>query len=801
MDNLYCLRTLEFDKVREILLGYCLTEMSAEKVRLMRPETELSVVSRELDIAEEMNDLLKYDDAFPIEGLQDIRSLHSKLSIEGAFLLPPELMKVLHTLEVSRKIKSYIMNRAEKYPHLRCEAQNLHSYADIENRIRKTIDEQGEVADHASPKLRQIRRDMEAKTIQIRKKTEQIARQFTESGYMQEAMVTLREGRMVLPVKDEYKNQIKGFIHDVSASGQTVFIEPVETLSLNNELKKLIYEEAREIERILAEVSQAIREHKETLFQDLDILGRLEFLYVKARFTVSIDGIKPYLNDSGHVRIKNGKHPLLLIKESVKPFAERKPIVPLNLELGKPQDQNRILIITGPNAGGKTVALKTIGLFAVMAQSGLLIPADKGSHIGVFKHILADIGDEQSIENDLSTFSSHMQNLAEIVNIAEEGSLILVDEIGSGTDPREGCAIAISVMDYLRKKRSLVIVTTHHSELKAYAHNTPGVLNGSMAFDNDTLSPTYQFIAGIPGSSYAFEITRRMGLKTEIIEKARKIMGASGEQLDRLIQDLQNRITEEEESVKSLNVERSRLEGLKKLYEERAQEFKSRERSLKLKMLNEKEKFFREAYARLEKLVEEIKTDALNKELIKKAKNELRAEDQITQSEIRSLTMEEKRADIHYLDTVQPGDRVYVPSLDLQGTVLSVPDSAGQVEVGVGSIKMKIRIKELAAPLQTAEEKPLERTGTTNWDSDQVPRELDLRGLTAEEAIELTHEYIADAYVLGYPEVTLVHGKGSGILRKKIGEYLKSNQRVQSFRLGQWGEGDSGVTVVEIKKD
>ncbi len=797
----FSLHPLEFDKIREYLRRYVLTDMSSERLEVLAPSTDFHQIEKNLDELTEMADLLKFDDAFPIEKIKDIRGSLKKLHTLGIFLNPESLTHILTTLQTSRRIQSYIRNRKEKYPLLLKRISVLQSYPDVEHSISAAVDDNGEIKNNASPKLRQIRRDIETKSSAIRKKLELLSKQFASEGYAQDAIVTMRGGRMVIPIKEEYKHIVKGFIHDESSSGQTVFIEPAEGLELNNELRKLSLDETREIERILLEIADSMRPHLSSLEQETDILGDVEFLYVKGRFANLINGIKPHLNNTGHIQVKKGYHPLLLLKEQIKLPDERRPVVPLNMELGNPPHCGRTLIISGPNAGGKTVALKTIGLFSLMIQSGLLVPCEYGSRFSTFDQVFADIGDDQSIENDLSTFSSHIRHLSDMVSMVNSRTLILIDEIGSGTDPKEGSSLAIAILEHFNQKKAVTIVTTHHGELKAFAHNTAGVENGSMEFDQDTLEPTYIFRPKIPGSSYAFEISRRIGLSGYIIDKAKELAGKETQNMENLIQELQSQSKRYEVLISDTHRKQAEMDGLNSLYQQRLKELKDKERNLKKHVLEENQKYFHDARQKLESLIREIRASQADKDTVKTAKDLLREQSSHLQSELNGLRQNET-VPLESPDQLRKGTKVYIPFMDVEGTVMEEPDLSGQVVIGVGTMSVRLGTGQLSKSRS-----PVEKQTETlprqyiEWNTDDVRQQIDLRGLTADEAIHKVDSYLSDVQVLGFKEVTLVHGKGDGILRKRIGEFLKRDVRVKHFRLGQWGEGDTGVTVVEVKSE
>ncbi len=785
-------RALEFYKLLELLSRHALTDLGKELIHSIEPAVEPPDVEDRLATTKEMRDCLQFGDAVPLDSLTDPRSLLQKLQVEGQFLNPPELLKIKKLLEIARRLKTFFTARRETYPLLGRLTEGLSPLQKEESRIGEIVGDEGDILDSASPELRRIRREIQSASHHLRKKVESLARSYASQGYAQEALVTMRDGRLVIPVKDEYKNTIRGFVHDASASGQTVYIEPTETLELNNAVRTLQYREVREVERILLEMSRLLRTHRDVLVVNTTLLGEFDFIYAKGRFAQMLNGVVPAIRSDGVIMIRKGLHPLLHWKELSRPENERRAVVPLDLELGRP---DRVMIISGPNAGGKTVALKTIGLFVLMTQCGLLIPSGEDSEISLFTSVLADIGDDQSIENDLSTFSSHVQNLAAMADSVGKRSLILVDELGSGTDPREGAALSVAFLRHILSQQASAVITTHHGELKAFAHETPGVSNGSMEFDQKTLTPTYVFRAGIPGSSYAFEIARRMGLDENLIRTAREVAGAESQKLDSLIADLQNRMTAHGKLVEDLNREKTRLEGLSKFYDSRAREMKQREKTLKKEWLAEKERLLKKANQEIEDVIKRVRESQADRSSIQESKSFLKkahAELQEDHSQLEEANVEP--------DGFQPkrGDRVFIRGMELDGTVISEPDRHNQVNIAAGSLQIKVSVSQLR-PSSTLERNTGGAKEKIDWDSEAVGQEIDLRGLTAEEALYEADKYISDAHALGFARVSLIHGKGEGILRRKINEFLKKNPRVQSFRLGSWGEGDTGVTIVELR--
>lgn len=790
MESPFSIAALEFDKVRDILTRYVTTDPAREKILTLTPRTDPEWIRFRLQENVEMRDCLMLDDAIPLDSLQDTRPLIAKLRPEGQFLNAGELLKCRRFLETSRRVKSFFLAREAHYPRLAHQTAHLSVLKKEEDRIAAIVSDEGEILDSASPELRRIRAEIDQAGRQLRKRMESLAREYVTNGYAQEAIVTMRDGRMVIPVKDEFKHSLRGFVHDASASGQTIFMEPAEALELNNTIRMLQSQEIREVERILTVMTAELRTHRQALEANADVLAEMEVIYAKGRLAETLQCSLPELRTDGRILIRKGRHPLLTYKEQMKPAAERREVVPLDLQIGS---TDIILIISGPNAGGKTVALKTVGLLVLMVQCGLLIPAED-SEVSIFDNIVADIGDEQSIENDLSTFSSHVRNLAAMSRLVNHRTLVLIDELGSGTDPREGAALSISFLNHLLRRRAVAIITTHHGELKAFAHETPGIRNGSMEFDQATLAPTYVFRDGIPGSSYAFDIAQRMGLDGDLIAEARRVAGADSQRLDRLITDLQARIREYENMERDTRREKSRVDGLAAFYDVRARELKTRERQLKKSLAEERERLLRETNRKIEEWIKKIREEQASADAIRAVKSEL----QQTRSDLqRDRTVEEEEPHANYVP--RKGDRVRIRGMDVEGTVADDPERSGLVTVVSGSLQIRVSVNELlpsekGAAVIVAKE-------TIDWDTEEIRQELDLRGMTSEEAILEVDRYISDAHALGLMRLSLIHGKGDGILRRKIGEFLKKNQRVEKFRLGEWGEGDTGVTIVELRND
>jgi DNA mismatch repair protein MutS2 len=625
----------------------------------------------------------------------------------------------------------------------------------------------------------------------IRDKLNSIISSSNNKKYLQDSIVTIREGRYVVPVKQENRGNFPGLVHDQSSSGATLFVEPMAVVELNNELKELKIEEQHEIERILIELTNMIRERTNEIRNNQKILQRLDFIFAKGKIAVNMDGTKPILNDRGYINIKKGRHPLL----------DKKKVVPIDIYIG---DDFRTLVITGPNTGGKTVTLKTVGLLCLMAQSGLHIPADHNSEVGVFNKIFADIGDEQSIEQNLSTFSSHMTNIVEILKNVEEKNLVLFDELGAGTDPVEGAALAMSILDYLYNIKVRTIATTHYSQLKIYALTKEGVENASMEFDVETLSPTYKLSIGIPGKSNAFEISKRLGLMDYIISHAQTLISKENVDFEDVLKTMdqdRKRIEENKLETERLKIEIERLKEELTDEKERTQEAKEK---IIYKAKEEARNILRNAKEESDLIVSNLRN------ISNEIERERNIKIQEAQDKLKSkLNETEKDLSIKLLDVkssnppknLKVGESVEILSLNQSGIVVSLPDDNGNLQVQVGIMKINVpvsslrRIKENDSQKRTA----VMTKNILKFKTQDIKNEIDLRGETLDEALLDLDKYLDDVYISGLKEIYIIHGKGTGVLRSGISDLLKSHKHVKSYRLGKYGEGGSGVTVVELK--
>ncbi|MFH1006584.1 MAG: endonuclease MutS2 [Candidatus Latescibacterota bacterium] len=796
MTDAHTLAVLEFDKVREIVSGYTISVPGRERVAALAPLDDGEKLQQELNRVAECLDLVSFGDPLPIRGIRDIRSALARCAAEGAMLEPKDFLDLSDTLEVIRKLAAYFASHREKYPLLSRLAGDLEGHPEVEEAIARVVDPGGEVKDSASKALRHIRRDIEARRQSLRNELEAYLRKLPDQ-VVQDRLVTLRNGRYVIPIQENQRGRVEGIVHDQSASGATVFVEPLTTLERNNQIRQLELAEQREIGRILVALTAEIRTIRERLMTGMRILSELDVLHAKASYGADYEAIAPQLNAQGSTQIIQGRHPLLCVR--YRQEGHEDAVMPLDIEVGAAFDT---LLITGPNAGGKTVALKTVGLLTVMALSGLPIPAGEKTEIALVRRICADIGDEQSIENDLSTFSSRVQRLADICRNADSDTLVLLDEIGSSTDPDEGSALAMAALEHLTGRGARTIATTHHGRLKAFAHEHERVENGSMQFDRDTLRPSFRFRLGIPGSSYAFEIAERLGMPQTIIRRATEYGGADARQLEDLISELQR--VQQEYETQSLILEESvsQHERLKAEYEEKVRGAEQEVRTIRAEALRESEEILSGANALVERTVAEIRSHQADRGSIVKAKTSLgKATSKVRQGQ-RSLAKEKKKT--KPIQDVAVGDWVWADRFGGRARVLALGKASGRIQLQAGHAKVWIRPSDITKVVRDGDqgsEVRDQRPGSTyvggNWGRSVGPS-VSVRGMTLDEALPIVEQYLDDAFLASMKQVVIIHGKGTGVLREHVGTLLRQDPRVQSQRPGDWNEGGSGVTIVEM---
>ncbi|MGN0799083.1 MAG: endonuclease MutS2 [Christensenellales bacterium] len=778
------LNTLEYDKILDELKLRASCCIGRELAETLSPSADFDEVQRQLTLTGEAETLVYRTGQSPVDDFPDMRQCLKRMHA-ALFISPGELLGIAKCLRAARVAREALMKENEG-GLLYNMASFLTTHRSVEEEINRCIISEDEIFDGASPALSRIRRAMRAANERVRERLNTMIRSATYQKYLQEPIITIRNGRFVIPVKQEYRQQVPGLVHDQSGSGATLFIEPTAVVELGNEYKKLLAEEAEEVERILAELTAMVEPYADEIYEDLSVLGEIDLVFAKARLSREMNCICPKLNRTGYIRIVRGRHPLI----------PRERVVPVDIWLGK---EYRSLIITGPNTGGKTVTLKLVGLFTLMAQSGMFIPAAEGSECAVFDAIYADIGDEQSIEQSLSTFSSHMKNIVEILKGADEHSLVLLDELGAGTDPIEGAALAMSILSDLHERGTVCVSTTHYSEIKAFALTRDGMENASMEFDVDRLCPTYRLFIGIPGKSNAFEISERLGIPERIIENAREFLKGEDVKFEDIISSAQSqhRIAEEERAL--AQEARAELERLRKEAEQERKKLAEEREKQQAKAREEARKVVADTKREMERLIVQVRAlkgidRSAADRVIQQARDKMRAEENAL---AEPLTLKKDDAGAPP-KSVKPGDSVKIVSLDQKATVLSPADAKGDVQVQAGILKLSVKLSDLRL---TQEEQPKQGKSKIAAAMDRrVGLELDIRGMLVEEGLAVVDRYLDDAFLSGLTEVSIIHGKGTGALRTGVQDFLKRHPRVKSFRIGNYGEGDAGVTVVTLKK-
>lgn len=799
--NKRTLRILEYYKVVEQLTGFATCPEGKRLCERLKPSTDLAEIEKNQERTRDALARVYQYGSISFSGVYPIGEAMKRISI-GASLSVAELLDIAKLLKVTLVAKQYgekVQDKEESGLDIRKDSltpyfESLMPLEHLAREINRCIISEDEIADDASSALKDIRRDMKNVNQKIHTVLNGIVTGQNSQSMLQDSIVTMRNGRYCIPVKSEYKSQFPGMVHDQSATGSTFFIEPMAVVQLNNELKEMAAAEMVEIEKILANLSEQVAGCQDGIIQNVKLLTELDFIFAKAKYAKSYNGTEPLLNDKGMIEIKQGRHPLL----------EKHKVVPVDIRLG---DDFSMLIITGPNTGGKTVSLKTLGLFTLMGQSGLHIPAFQGSKLAVFKDVFADIGDEQSIEQSLSTFSSHMTNIVYIMRHAAKDTLVLFDELGGGTDPVEGSALAIAILSQLHSEDIRCMATTHYSELKTFAMTTPGIENACCEFDVETLSPTYHLLIGIPGKSNAFAIAQKLGLSKTIIEQAMS-------QVDNDTVDMETILADLEKSKKTIEAEQAEIiankEEIKKLkerlasknehIEQRKQDILRNAREEAREILEEAKSFADEAIRKYNNW--EKKPQSANNKDMEKARGEIRDRLKSVNSKLEYKTSnrksKNKASDFHL------GDSVHVISMNTDGIVRSLPNGKGMITIQMGILQSTVPIsdveviKEDASKSAKQTKQKVNQYGASMNKSRTIKPEINLLGLTVDEAIMELDKYLDDACLSHLSQVRIVHGKGTGALRKGVHEYLRKQKYVKSFRLGEFGEGDAGVTIVEL---
>jgi len=781
--NSHTLGVLEYKKIIDELVSFCKSVPGKRIASELKPLGDVRAIDEHLDLTSEMNEMFEFDGGPPDLEFGNLGMRLEEASSSGNIIEPKEL------LEYSAFFKTvYLCQRVEtKYKKISALVSGLVYPDSVHLAIDRAVDLSGEIKDSASPELKTIRRELRQVKVKLDEKFERYLRE-EMSSYLSDDIYTIREGRYVLPVREGDKGHVQGIIHDRSSSGATFFIEPSETVELNNRHRELETGEREEINRILRKLSEMLYMNLDAVKSDVKILSELDFIAGCSRLSRKLHAERPLFSDSREIHIFNGKHPVLLLNFGDDP---QKEVVPITIDM---LEGSNIYIITGPNTGGKTVALKTVGLLSLMAASALYVPADDKSVFTLFDDIFADIGDEQSIDSSLSTYSSHLSHIKAALEGAGENSLVLLDELGAGTDPDEGSAIGQAIVEDLSRKKCFGIVTTHHGKLKALANKVEGVVNGSMEYDTENLRPTYRFLTGIPGSSFAVQIAEKLGMPPGITVRAAELIDKKEQDLTELITELNKKLGQLKREEEAASSNRLKYESLVMTYEEKLKAQEKIEKERKRDFLKKKEELIRQTVTELDRLIKEARKKSSDRTEVRRIRK------------VAAENLDHTRGELQELEPVPegeparglPGESVYVTGINAHGEVLEPADSLGRVKIRVGNVTMLTDLKKLIKK----EKSPAVAVSSVKTDySPAAGMELDIRGMTFEEAEPIIDKYMEDARSAGLATVSIIHGKGTGALRKKVQQYLSHNFGVESFRLGNWNEGSSGVTVVSLKSD
>ena len=773
--NAHTLRVLEYDAIRQKVVAHCATPMGAERARQMTPRTDEEAIRVALQQTSEARRLIDLAEEMPLRGVQDVRSAAS-LARAGGILPPESLLSIADTVESARRLRSFLLTREEKCPALCVLARQLEPLPEVVNEVRRCLREDATVADSASPELARIRQRLRRLHSRITERLQATLNSSRIRNMLQEPVITMRGDRYCLPVKAEYRAQFGGIVHDVSASGATLFMEPQEVVDLGNQIREAQIAEQNEVVRILAQLSALVGKYSDPILLTCDALGELDFINARARLSVEWDAIEPALNTQGKIRLRKARHPLL-----------KPPVVPIDGELG---NRFRILLITGPNTGGKTVTLKTVGLLTLMMQSGLHVPADTGTEMAIFQNIFADIGDEQSIEQSLSTFSGHMTNIAAMLPHCDEHTLVLLDELGAGTDPAEGAALAQAILDYLLARQARVMATTHYGELKSYAYARQGVQNASVEFDLQTLRPTYHLRIGTPGSSHAIVIAQRLGLPSSVIETAQARLAGRETEATSIMRRLEEEQRHVEEARQAAEQERREAAALRQQLQQRLEQVESERQRLREEVTQEVQHRLYQILQQAEEAYRRLREQPRENRAAQEARQQVRQ----AAEQMKQLLAPPAAAPTE----IREGDTVKVTTLNVTGTVLQLTQDEAVVQAGA------IRVTVPREALRRIDEKPVSKTPLVSVPVNlsraaNISPEIMLRMQRVDEALANLDQYLSEAYAAGLQQVRVIHGKGTGALRKAVREYLNTHPLVASYRGADATEGGDGVTIVTLK--
>ena len=772
---------LEFYKIVNELIDLSRLEKTKEKFLDIDIIKEKSVLDKELMLMMEMIDFYKYDDGLELAGLADITRMMNSIDIIGSYLSAEDLAVLKKNLTIFRISKSRAKNVRDKYRTIWNLFSDVEEVKDIENFISEAINDEGVLKDEASIGLRDVRRQKQNINANIKEKFDELISNKSTQNAIQERIITQRNDRYVIAVKTDFKGLIKGIEHDRSATGSTVYIEPLNVVSLNNKLREYEAREREEIRKILLRITELVKTKKEEILEIKEILERLDFIDAKTTYSVNKKCIVPKIINKEYLKLVEARHPLI----------DENTVVPINFELGNPEN---IMLITGPNTGGKTVTLKVAGLLTIMALSGIPIPANEKTEIGYFHNVLADIGDEQSLEQNLSSFSGHVSKIKDIIENANSKSLVLMDELGSGTDPMEGAAFAMAIIDYLNKKHVTSIITTHYSEVKAYAFNTTGIKSASMEFNVETLSPTYRLLEGIPGESNALIIARKYGISEEVIENAKSYISEDNQRVEEMLKSIKEKNDELETMQAQLEATRTELDKQKSIYEQNMIKLENEKNEIIKRAYEEADNYLKNMQAKAKNLIDKINSEESKKE---DAKNAQRSLNMLRESFItdKKKNVKEKKVVTQNVDFAV-GEEVLVKTMNQNGKILKImPNNRIQVQTGI--LKLVVSTDDIVK-IQKKKTNKFKNFASLKRTS-QVRGEIDLRGMNADEAIAELETYMDRAMLTGYHEIYIIHGKGTMVLRKKIHEYLRTSKYVTEFKDANQNEGGIGCTVVTLK--
>lgn len=772
---------LEFYKIINELIDLSRLEKTKEKFLDIDIIKEKSILDRELMLMKEMIDFYKYDDGLELAGLADITKMMNSIDIIGSYLSVEDLATLKKNLTIFRISKSRAKNVRDKYKTIWNLFSDVEEVREIENFISEAINDEGILKDDASIGLRDVRRQKQNINANIKEKFDELISNKNTQNAIQERIVTQRNDRYVIAVKTDFKGLVKGIEHDRSATGSTVYIEPLNVVSLNNKLREYEAREREEIRKILLRITEIIKTKKEEILEIKEILERLDFIDAKTTYSVNKKCIVPKIINKEYLKLVEARHPLI----------DENTVVPINFELGNPEN---IMLITGPNTGGKTVTLKVAGLLTIMALSGIPIPANEKTEVGYFHNVLADIGDEQSLEQNLSSFSGHVSKIKDIIEHASSKSLVLMDELGSGTDPMEGAAFAMAIIDYLNKKHVTSIITTHYSEVKAYAFNTTGIKSASMEFNVETLSPTYKLLEGIPGESNALIIARKYGISEEIIENAKSYISEDNQRVEEMLKSIKEKNDKLEMMHAQLEATRTELDKQKNIYEQKMVKLENEKNEIIKRAYEEADNYLKNMQAKAKNLIDKINSEESKKE---DAKNAQRSLNMLRESFItdKKKNVKEKKIITQNVDFAV-GEEVLVKTMNQNGKILKImPDNRIQVQTGI--LKLVVSTDDIVK-IQKKKTNKFKNFASLKRTS-QVRGEIDLRGMNADEAIAELETYMDRAMLTGYHEIYIIHGKGTMVLRKKIHEYLRTSKYVAEFKDANQNEGGVGCTVVTLK--